>query len=112
MNAYALCELIRMATTTKLFNWEILKKLRLSWLLPRLLRKQLPVGERYFCATAPHSSSIPILLAELGRAYAHLLAEHAAEIEAVFVAAISGNDVKRPLRGQEQSARMLDPERC
>ncbi len=33
MIAYALCELIRMATNTKLTNWEILKRLRLSWLL-------------------------------------------------------------------------------
>lgn len=34
MIAYALCELIRMATNTKLSNWEVLKRLRLSWLLP------------------------------------------------------------------------------
>lgn len=34
MIAYALCELVRMATKTKLSNWEILKRLRLSWLLP------------------------------------------------------------------------------
>jgi len=34
MIAYALCELIRMSTSTKLSNWEILKRLRLSWDLP------------------------------------------------------------------------------
>src|SRR5690606_3783924 len=34
MIAYALCELIRMETNSKLTNWEILKRLRLSLLLP------------------------------------------------------------------------------
>lgn len=77
------------------------KNQRQSWTNPRL-----PLIFSPF-----QLSLIPILLAELGGAYVHRFAEHAAEVEAVFVAAISGNDVKRPIRGQEQSARMLDPVR-